>query len=133
MNNLTTSLWLVHPLCATVLFFVIASSTLSGCTARVQPATVAVVAEDDLVVDAAPVNVYAYPHTEYRGTVVYYVNGRWYRPHGNRWYYYRSEPPALARQRQYVQQAPPARRGYDRHPHDRHPHDRHPYGGGPRN
>ena len=131
MNHFTTSgIWLVHPLCATLLFFMIVSSTLSGCAARVQPATVAVVAEDDLLVDTAPVNIYAYPHTEYCGSVVYYVDGRWYRPYNNRWYYYRSEPPALARQRPYVQQAPPARRSYDRHPYgggprDRRSHDRH--------
>jgi len=40
-----------------------------------------VVGDDEVAVDTAPaVDVYSYPHTEYRGQVVYYVNGRWYEP-----------------------------------------------------
>ena len=57
-------------------------------------------AEEEVEVDAAPaVDVTAYPHTEYRGTTVYYVDGRWYRPRGHRWAYYRHEPPELERHR----------------------------------
>jgi hypothetical protein len=57
---------------------------------------------------AAPVDVTLYPHTYYDGRDVYWVNDRWmYRDRG-RWLYYRNEPPALYRQRPYVQQAPPA-------------------------
>jgi len=81
----------------------------AGCTAQIQPASASVVTDDVVAVDAAPVNIYTYPHTEYRGTTVYYVDGRWYRPRGDRWSYYHNEPPELVRHRRYVQQAPPAR------------------------
>ena len=62
---------------------------------------------------AAPVAIETYPHTTYEGNEVYLYNDRWYyRDHGrsNRWVYYQNPPPALERQRPYVQQAPPARR-----------------------
>ena len=85
-----------------------------ACTAEVRTAHPTVVAEDEVEVDTAPVvDVNTYPHTEYRGQTVYYVNGRWYRPHGRHWVYYRNEPPELVRHRGYVQQAPPARRAYE--------------------
>jgi hypothetical protein len=83
-----------------------------GCTATVQTAepTVAadVAAEDAVTVESAPADVYSYPHTDYGGRTVYYVNGRWYYPRGSHWYYYRHEPAELGRHRPYVQQAPPA-------------------------
>src|SRR5882672_8437286 len=92
-------------------------STLIGCTAEVRTAHPEVVTDDEVEIDAAPaVDVYSYPHTEYRGQSVYYVNGRWYRPHGKRWTYYRNEPAELVRHRRYVQQAPPARRAYEPRP-----------------
>jgi len=91
-----------------------ASLVAVGCTAQVQPASATVVADEEVTVEAAPVDVYTYPHTEYRGTTVYYVNGRWYRPRGNRWSYYRTEPAELVRHRRYVQEAPPARRSQAR-------------------
>ena len=83
--------------------------TLGGCTATTyaepEPAYVELT--------AAPVNIEPYPSTYYEGRTVYLVNNRWmYRDRGG-WAYYRNEPPALYRQRTYVQQAPPAyRRGY---------------------
>ncbi len=90
---------------------------LAGCTAEVHTAQPEVVTDDEVVVDTAPaVDVTTYPHTEYRGQAVYYVNGRWYRPHGKRWVYYRNEPPELVRHRRNVEQAPPARRAYEPRP-----------------
>ena len=87
------------------------ASSVLACTAEVTTRHPAVVtAEEDIVVDAAPVNVYAYPHTVYRGEPVYYVDGRWYRRRGPRWVYYRHEPPDLVRHRRHVEVAPPARR-----------------------
>jgi hypothetical protein len=114
MQNFNAPSWVAR--CATAVIVSCASWVLVGCTAQaqVQPATVSVVTEEELVVDAAPVNVYTYPHAEYGGATVYYVEGRWYRPRGNRWSYYRSEPAALVRHRRYVQEAPPARPTYAR-------------------
>src|SRR5689334_5922708 len=77
-------------------------ASVAGCTAHVEPATAVVEADDEVAVDAAPTNVYVYPHTEYRGRTVYLVNGRWYYPRANRWYVYRSEPAPLVRRRHYV-------------------------------
>jgi hypothetical protein len=103
----------------------VALACLAGCTAEVETAHPVVVTEtthpvavtdDETVVEVETVpaaDVYAYPRTEYRGHVVYYVNGRWYYPRGRRWYYYRSEPPELLRHRRYIQQAPPAPRSYE--------------------
>jgi hypothetical protein len=63
------------------------AGALAGCTAEVAPAV-------------APVGYYdSYPYTVYEGRTVYYVNGRWTYPDGNRWYYYRHAPPALERRR----------------------------------
>jgi hypothetical protein len=57
-----------------------------GCTAEVA------------AVPAAPVaDYYDYPYTYYDGHIVYYVNGGWYYPYHDSWYYYRSVPPDLAR------------------------------------
>ncbi|HMJ55146.1 MAG TPA: hypothetical protein VK540_23885 [Polyangiaceae bacterium] len=83
---------------------------LVGCTAEVRTAHPTVAVEEDVVVAPAPVNVYAYPHTVYRGEPVYYVDGRWYHRRGQRWGYYRHEPPGLVRHRRQVEVAPPARR-----------------------
>jgi hypothetical protein len=94
---------------------------ISACTATVEstpPPTVAASVEADVgsddvtVVESVPSNVYVYPHTVYNGRTVYWVNGRWFYPHGSRWYAYRREPPGLVRQRPYVQQAPPAYQPY---------------------
>jgi hypothetical protein len=83
----------------------------TGCTARVDTASAATV-DDEVEVDAAPLQVESYPQTEYRGHTVYLVNGRWYYPRGHRWYYYRTEPEPLVRHRRYIQAAPPARPAY---------------------
>ncbi|HEY3593520.1 MAG TPA: hypothetical protein VGL13_06590 [Polyangiaceae bacterium] len=72
--------------------------------------------EDVEVVATAPVDVQTYPHTDYEGRTVYFVNGRSYYSRGSRWYAYRHEPAGLVRQRQYVQQAPPARRNREEAP-----------------
>jgi hypothetical protein len=100
---------------ATAVIVSCAAWAAAGCTAQVQPVSASIVTDEEVVVDATPVNIYSYPHTEYRGSTVYYAEGRWYRPRGNRWYYYHREPADLVRHRQYIQAAPPAR----------------PYGGGP--
>jgi hypothetical protein len=47
-------------------------------------------------VDAPPVAIESYPRYYYRGGYVYMVNGRVYRPYGNRWVVYRT-PPAEVR------------------------------------
>lgn len=97
----------------------------TGCVARVVPGPAYVEAE------YVPADIELYPHTYYEGRVVYLVNDRWYYRHGPGWVYYRSEPrplysqrqyyyrqygrsPYVYRERPYVQQAPPARRYYDR-------------------
>jgi hypothetical protein len=98
----------------------VAVGCLAGCTAEVETAHPVVVTDDEAVeVQTVPAgDVYAYPHTEYRGHAVYYVNGRWYYPRGRSWYYYRTEPPELYRHRRYIQQAPPAPRSYEPRPDD---------------
>ena len=89
----------------------LATALASGCTAQVETATYPTGPDEDVVaVETVPADVYAYPRTEYRGHVVYYVNGRWYSPRGRHWYTYRTEPQELVRHRRYIQQAPPAAR-----------------------
>jgi hypothetical protein len=85
-----------------------------GCTAEVETARPVVASDDaDLVeVQTVPADIYAYPHVDYRGRPVYYVNGRWYSGNGQRWYYYLNEPPDLVRHRRYIETAPPARSPY---------------------
>jgi hypothetical protein len=92
--------------------FAVASIALVGaaCTAQVETATPAVVEDDEVEVSSVPVEIETYPHTEYRGHVVYLVDGRWYYPRGRHWYAYRTEPAPLVRHRSYIQAAPPARR-----------------------
>lgn len=86
--------------------------TLVACT--VQGRTRAYVEPVSTVeVTSAPVVTYdAYPHTVYEGRTVYYIDNRWGYPRGERWVYYQSEPPPLARHRTRVQAAPPAPRRY---------------------
>lgn len=95
---------------ALALPFALLAFGAAGCTAEVRTAHPVVTVEDDVVADSAPVNVYAYPHTVYRGETAYYVDGRWYQRRGPHWVYYRSEPPDLVRHRRHVEVAPPARR-----------------------
>ena len=83
----------------TVLF-----ACMGGCVATVQPDPVYAEA------DYAPANVETAPTVIYEGQPTYYVNDRWYVRRGPRWVYYRQPPPRLARQRPYVQAAPPAYR-----------------------
>ncbi len=56
-----------------------------------------------------PADIYSYPSTTYEGRPVYLYRDRWYYQDGGRWTHYQNPPPALVRQRPYVQQAPPAR------------------------
>ena len=69
-----------------LLALVAATAGLSGCAAEVatEPAV------------AVPSDYYYYPYTYYDGHIVYFMNGSWYYPYGNRWYYYRHEPPELS-------------------------------------
>jgi hypothetical protein len=89
--------------------FALAALGAAACTAEVRTAHPVVTAEEDVVVAPQPVNVYAYPHTVYRGATVYYVDGHWYHQRGQHWAYYRHEPPDLVRHRNHVETAPPAR------------------------
>jgi hypothetical protein len=75
--------------------------SLSACLARGRPASVYVEA-------SAPVGVETYPYVYYEGRPVYWVDGHWYHRRGPQWGYYREAPPALERQRAYVQRAPSA-------------------------
>jgi hypothetical protein len=69
----------------------------------------------ELTYSDVPADIEVYPHTYYEGHPVYLYNDRWYyRGDGGRWRYYHTEPAPLYqyRQRNYIQQAPPAPRGY---------------------
>ncbi|WP_437873492.1 hypothetical protein ACMHYB_45060 [Sorangium sp. So ce1128] len=102
----------------------------TGCVAEVHtrtvtpaPATVtyqefAVVEEPVVHIAAAPVHVETYPRVYYRGTYVYYVDGRWYYPAHHGWVYYREEPRALVHYRVEFER----RRPRHHHVHHHHPH-----------
>jgi hypothetical protein len=79
-----------------------AAVALGGCAVHSRPAV------GYVEVSSAPLDVSVYPHTYYDGRDVYFVRDRWMYNDGGRWAYYVNEPPALYRQRRYVQQAPPA-------------------------
>ncbi|XYH98590.1 hypothetical protein ACMHYB_02170 [Sorangium sp. So ce1128] len=95
----------------------------TGCAAEVHtraaaPATVtyqevAVYEEPVVHVAAAPVYIETYPRVYYRGTYVYYVDGRWYYPSRHGWVYYRDEPRALVHYRVDFDQ----RRAHHHHHH----------------
>ncbi|WP_437675474.1 hypothetical protein [Sorangium sp. So ce131] len=95
----------------------------TGCAAEIHtraaaPATVryeeVTVYEEPVVhVAAAPVYIETYPRVYYRGTYVYYVDGRWYYPSRHGWVYYRDEPRALVRYRVDFDQ----RRAHHHHHH----------------
>jgi hypothetical protein len=92
---------------------VVSLSSATGCVARVrtrayvQPATVTyqasapVVYEEEptVYVESVPVDIESHPRVMYRGSYVYYVDGRWYAPSARGWVYYRSEPRALVTHR----------------------------------
>jgi hypothetical protein len=80
----------------------------TGCAAHFQ----AVDGYDAEYVDAAPANIEVYPRYEVADGYVYQANGRYYHRHGDRWVVYRNPPPAVGRQRGYVQHAPPAHEGW---------------------
>lgn len=80
----------------------------AGCTAHVSPAPYGYTTVTGATV---PVDIYSRPYVYYDGRPTYWVDGRWYyTAPGGGWNYYRQVPPALDRQRPYVQQAPPAYR-----------------------
>lgn len=62
-------------------------------------ASVATAQEAWIEIDTAPRHYDEGPHTVYRGEPVYWVDGRWYARHGQRWVYYRDEPRELVRYR----------------------------------
>jgi hypothetical protein len=103
---------------AALVALIAASSALGGCAAEVATAPV------------PPRDYYYYPYTYYDGHIVYFVEGNWYYPYGNRWYVYRHVPPALASRHVYQYRGPyyraPAARPYARPPygHGSGPHHR---------
>ncbi|AUX39096.1 uncharacterized protein SOCE26_004780 [Sorangium cellulosum] len=114
----------------------------TGCVAEVRTRTVATapppvvtyrevtVYEEPVVhIAAAPVQIETYPRVYYRGTYVYYVDGRWYYPSRHGWVYYREEPRALVRYRvdferhrphKHYRAYPATTRGPMRSPHVEH-------------
>jgi len=81
--------------------------SLAGCYVEPEPAY----GYTTLTSAPAPVDAYSYPYVYYEGRPTYWVQGRWYyTTPGAGWQYYRVPPPALERQRPYIQQAPPAYR-----------------------
>src|SRR5689334_8926331 len=79
---------LIHPMkWAFALPFALSALGSVACSAEVTTRPAVVTADEDVVVAAPPPNIYAYPHTVYRGEPVYYVDGRWYRRHGSHWGY----------------------------------------------
>jgi hypothetical protein len=90
--------------------FILAS--VASCHAYVEPAPEPV-GYAEITYAPAPVEeteIYTYPSVVYEGRPHYYVSGRWWYRDGSRWAYYRNAPPALERQRDYVQAAPRAPR-----------------------
>jgi hypothetical protein len=85
------------------------SALTAGCYVSAEPTPVYATTE----VTAAPANIETSPTTVYEGRTVYLYNDHWYYRDGARWSYYQTEPPALNRQRHYVQSAPPAQRGFE--------------------
>jgi hypothetical protein len=75
---------------------------VSGCVAEVDPEPAYATVE----VDAVPPTIVQSPAVVYEGRPVYYYGDRWYFRRGEHWAYYGREPPALYRQRAYVQSAP---------------------------
>jgi hypothetical protein len=93
---------------AAVVITVLPIGGAAGCAAHFE----AVDGYDATYVDAPPPNIEVYPRYEVADGYVYEVNGRYYHRHGDRWVVYRSAPREVSRQRGYVQQAPPAHRGW---------------------
>lgn len=61
-----------------------------------------------VAITSAPFGYAAYPSTYYDGRIVYFVDGRWGYPYGDRWVYYQHEPPPLARYRVELHRPLPA-------------------------
>jgi hypothetical protein len=85
---------------------VAALTAFAGCTVRGRGAAYEEPVGTTYVTSAPVDNYQAYPHTDYEGRTVYYVQGRWGYPHQGRWVYYRNEPPGLARYRNEQREAP---------------------------
>jgi hypothetical protein len=98
--------------CCFVMLAAVGALAAAGCHATVEPEPVA--ATYEVTYGEVPTDIEAQPHTYYEGRPVYLYQGHWYYRDSGRWAYYRHEPPALYqyRQRNYVQQAPPAQRSY---------------------
>src|SRR5262245_17523061 len=74
----------------------LAASMAGGCAIRARPPTVEIT--------SAPVQIRAAPRVIFEGRPVYLFSGRWYyRGDDGNWYVYRTEPPALQRQRTFIQ------------------------------
>ena len=93
-------------------------SLLSGTAAcTVQGYPPAVGGYETAYADNVPPDIYTHPHVYFSGGYAYLANDRWYYPSRRGWVVLQREPPQLYRYRTtYVQQAPPAYRGYEREP-----------------
>jgi hypothetical protein len=94
------------------------SMTLLGCYATWGPDPVYVTSGS---IGYVPYDYYNYPYVYYGGHPTYWINNHWYWHDSGVWHYYPTEPPALYRQRPYVQQAPPAPHYYSPAPVGRSP------------
>ena len=107
MTN-TETIQFVHSWSPALAICVLSVGLTAGCAAHLE----AVDGYEAEYVDTAPVNVELYPSYEVADGYVYQVNGRYYHRHGRRWVVYRHAPPAVNRQRGYVQHARPAHEGW---------------------
>ncbi len=82
------------------------ATALAGCYVSTRREPVSITSAE-----VVPSDIESYPSTMYDGHVVYLYGDRWYYEDRGVWRTYENPPPALVRQRRYVQQAPAARPG----------------------
>lgn len=83
-------------------------ASLVGCSVSTEPLPPRIGGYDTSFVYDVPPNIYSYPSYSYEGGSAYWANDRWYYQTPRGWVTFRREPPALVRQRTYIQSAPPA-------------------------
>ncbi|WP_394848423.1 hypothetical protein LZC95_13295 [Pendulispora brunnea] len=92
----------MSPSRALALFALLAPFALTQCTVHTTP--------EPAYTTVYGAEVYSQPYVVYEGRPHYYVHDHWVYSTPRGWMTYRNPPPALERQRPYVQQAPPAYR-----------------------